>query len=128
MIRFDFVSLGCIHVELIKTHGSVSCGPKIQDMPKLRQYINRNNKVTIFYALITLIDAKVAEEVPAYQGRLLTKFEENLVSHFQHMSEQTFMFFTSFYFSSLPFRIPGILVGHSEAIIRTNFCENLYKI
>ena len=33
----------------------------------------------------------------SYQGRLYTKFEENHVSHFRDMSEQTFMFF--FFFS-----------------------------
>jgi len=43
----------------------------------------------IFY----LKNTKVAVEVPAYQGRLHTKFEENCVKRFRDMSEQTFKFF-----------------------------------
>ena len=45
----------------------------------------------IFY----LINPKVAVEVPAYQRRLHTKFEENCAKCFQDMSEQTFKFFSS---------------------------------
>ena len=39
------------HVNLwkcIKTHGSVSCGPRKRGVRKQSEYINRNNKVTIF--------------------------------------------------------------------------------
>ena len=43
----------------------------------------------IFYPKNT----KVGVEMPAYQGRLHTKFEENHVEHFRDMSEQTFEFF-----------------------------------
>ena len=38
-------------------------------------------------------NARVVVEVPAYQGRLHTKFEENRAKHFRDMSEQTFEFF-----------------------------------
>ena len=38
-------------------------------------------------------NTKVAVELPVYQGRLHTKFEENHVKCFQDMSEQTFKFF-----------------------------------
>ena len=43
----------------------------------------------VFY----LIDTKFAVEVPSYQRRLHTKFEESSVGLSQDMSEQTFMFF-----------------------------------
>ena len=48
----------------------------------------------VFY----LINSKVAVEVPAYQRRLHTKFEENCVKRFQDMGEQTFKFFSLFFF------------------------------
>ena len=32
----------------IKTHGSVSCGPRKRGAPNGSEYINRNNKVAIF--------------------------------------------------------------------------------
>ena len=43
----------------------------------------------IFYPKNT----KAAVEVPAYQGRQHTKFEENHVKRIRDMSEQTFEFF-----------------------------------
>ena len=52
---------GTIHVQIptyihtlhtlhtyIKTHGSVSCGPRKRGTRKRSEYINRNNKVAIF--------------------------------------------------------------------------------
>ena len=42
-----------------------------------------------------LINPKVALEVPAYQRKLHTKFEENRAKCFRDMSEQTFKFFSS---------------------------------
>jgi len=90
----------------------------------------------IFY----LIDAKVAVEVPNYQGRLHTRFGENRVNLFWDMSEQTFVH-VFFYClsthlkncSSLQTCIPihlkfGTIVGYPAVIIRTNCGENLYKI
>ena len=75
----------------IKTHGSVSCGPRKRGTRKLREYINRNNKVAIFthlykvaifthlYSVVFyLINPKVAVDVPAYQRRLHTKFEKKI--------------------------------------------------
>ena len=41
-------------------------------------------------------NTKVAVEVPAYQRKLHTKFEENRVKRFRDMSEQTFEFFFLF--------------------------------
>ena len=37
----------CAHA-LIKTHGSVSCGPRKRGTHKQSEYIDRNNKVAIF--------------------------------------------------------------------------------
>ena len=47
----------------------------------------------IFY----LKNTKVAVDVPAYQGRLPTKFEENHVKCFWDMSKQTFGFISFFF-------------------------------
>ena len=98
VIKFDFVSLGCILLELIKTHDAAkeyeTRANHVSILTKLRfSYIYNS---VIFYS----IDANVAVEVPTYQGRLHTKFEENHVSHFRHMSEQTsmFLFFSFFFF------------------------------
>ena len=52
------------------------------------QFLRIRNSM-IFYPKST----KVAVEVPAYQGKLPTKFEENRIKHFRDMSEQTFEFF-----------------------------------
>ena len=49
----------------------------------------------IFY----LKNTKVAVEVPAYQGRLRIKFEENRVKRFRDMSEQAFEFISLLFFS-----------------------------
>ena len=63
----------------------------------------------VFY----LINLKVAVEVPAYQRRLHTKFEENRVKRFRDMSEQTFKFFSSFFSFSSSFRtLEKIAVTH----------------
>jgi len=86
----------------------------------------------IFY----LMDAKVAVEVPAYQGRLQTKCEENCVNCFRDMSEQTFVFFLHFLFAQtnnswthyLIWLKFCTLVGHPKAIISIDFGANLYKI
>ena len=80
-------------------------GPKKMEgaqTTKLR--FSRIRNVMIFYPKNT----KVAVEVPTYQEKLHTKFEENHVKCFRDMSEQTFEFFKSLKF--------GTLVGRQEAI------------
>ena len=42
------IPLSTLPMCTIKTHGSVSCGPRKRGTRKLREYINRNNKVAIF--------------------------------------------------------------------------------
>ena len=82
-----------------KTH-VMSCGPIKRGARKLR---NRNNKVRIRNSMVFYPkNTKVAAEVPAYQRRLHSKFEENRVKRFRDMSEQTFkfVFFVFLFFSS----------------------------
>ena len=86
--------------ETLSRHKVVCRGPRKWGTCKLREHINRNNKVgfsrihnsVIFY----LMNARVAVEVPAYQGRPHTKFEEYCLNHFWDMSEQTLVFFLLF--------------------------------
>ena len=40
--------IAVIQVSIIKTHGSVSCGPRKRGAPKRSEYIDRNSKVAIF--------------------------------------------------------------------------------
>ena len=93
----------------------------------------------IFY----LKNTDVTVEVPAYKGRLHTKFEENRIKRFRDISEQTFEFFFVFFFfiflhtwkkccnsqtrSAIQLKF-GTIVGCPKAIISINFGENLYKI
>ena len=81
-----------------KITGRAQTGVSILKGITKSQFSRIHNSV-VFY----LINPKVAVEVPAYQGRLHTKFEENCVKFFRDMSEQTFKFFSSF-FSSSSFR------------------------
>ena len=77
----------------------------------------------IFY----LKNTKVVVGVPAYQGRLNTKFEENRLKLFPDMNEQTFEFPPPYPSSYTPIQLKlGTLVGRPGAIIVINFGENLY--
>ena len=90
------------------------------------------------------IGTKFAREVPASEGSLHTKFEENHSSHFQDTSEQKFVLISSF-FSSSSFRTLRkichktrmhaqiwlkvvTLKGRIKADLRTNFGRNLMNI
>jgi len=86
--------------------------------------------------ILCSIDAKYAVEVPAYQGRLHTKFEENRISRSKDMTEQTFFIYSfslslkKCYNSQIHNLIKlkfGTLVRHPKAIISTNFGVNLYQ-
>ena len=95
----------------------------------------------VFY----LINPKVAVDVPAYQRRLHTKFEKNRAKRFRGISEQTFKFFSWFFFSFFVFSHTwknrcnsqtctliqlkfGTLVERQKAIISINFGENPFNI
>ena len=54
-----------------------------------KSWFSRVCNSMIFYPKNT----KVAVEVPAYQGKVHTKFEENFVKRFWDLSEQSFKFF-----------------------------------
>ena len=96
-----------VQLTLIKTHGSVLCGPRSPGRAQTRVsiftgttkqqflYIHRS---VIFYLKIT----KFAVEVPACKGRLHTKIEVNHSGHFRDTSEQSFRVYF-FSFSSLSF-------------------------
>jgi len=98
-------------------------------------WFSRIHNSVIFYP----IDSNVVVEVCLHQGRLHTKFEENYINHFRDMGEQNFFFFI-FLLLRLFTHLKKIalihklwlkfnnLVGHPEAIVSTNFSENLYKI
>ena len=69
---------------------------------------SRIHNSVVFY----LINPKVAVEVPIYQRRLHTKCGENHTKRFRDMSEQTFKFFSSFFFSSSFCTLQKIAVTH----------------
>ena len=110
--------------------------PKKTGRAQTTMRFSRIRNSMIFYPKNTKVDV----EVPAYQGRLHTKFEENCVKRFRDMSERTFKFFSSSrLFAHLknrcnsqtrsPIQLKfGALVGRPEAIIIINCGENLYKI
>ena len=85
---------------MIKTHGSVSCGPRSRRAT--REYINRRKKTQFSHLCSSVIPypigTKFAREVPASKGGMHTKFEENRSSHFRDISEQNFILISSFFF------------------------------
>ena len=126
---------------LIKTHGSVSCGPRIRRAT--REYINR--KKTQFSHLCSSvipypIGTKCAREVPASKGSLHTKFEENRSSHFRDTSEQNFVLISSFFSSTSSFRTLrkirhktrmrariGLKFGTRKGLIKADLCTNFSR-
>ena len=87
----------------IKTHGSVSCGPRSWRATPVSILTGRTKTSfsRICISVITyLIGTKFATQLPASQGSLHSKFEGNRSSHFRDTSCQSFVFFSSFFFSS----------------------------
>ena len=87
----------------IKTHGSVSCGPRSWRATPVSILTGRTKTSFshICISVITyLIGTKFATQLPASQGSLHSKFEGNRSSHFRDTSCQSFVFFSSFFFSS----------------------------
>ena len=94
-----------VKVVHIKTHGSVSCGPRslgraqtgvgiLTGTTKLR--FSRIHRSVTFYQKIT----KFAVELPAYnyKGRLDSKIEVNRARRFRDTRDQSFSFCSSFFF------------------------------
>ena len=91
---------------VIKTHGSVSCGPRSWRATPVSILTGRTKTSFshICISVITyLIGTKFATQLPASQGSLHSKFEGNRSSHFRDTSCQSFVFFSSFFFSSFFF-------------------------
>ena len=111
--QFEYVA-----IYMIKTHGSVSCGPRIRRaIPVIKTHSSvscgprsrRATPVSILtgrtktsfshhcISVITyLIGTKFATQLPASQGSLHSKFEGNRSSHFRDTSCQSFVFFFFF--------------------------------
>ena len=84
---------------LIKTHGSVSCGQRKQGVHKWEQVYLRFSRIyrsVIFY----LKNTKFAVKVPAYNWKLHSKVEVNHASRFRDTSDQSFGFCSSLIFTS----------------------------
>ena len=88
----------------IKTHGSVSCGPRSRRATPVSILTGRT-KTSFSHLCISVITypigTKLATELPASQGSLHSKLEENRSSHFRDTSCQSFVFFSSFFFLRL---------------------------
>ena len=85
----------------IKTHGSVSCGPRSRRATPVSILTGRT-KTSFSHLCISvityLIETKFAKHLPASQGSLHSKFEGNRSSHFRDTSCQSFVFFLRFFF------------------------------
>ena len=90
-----------VHVVFIKTHGSVSCGPRSRRATPVSILTGRT-KTSFSHLCISvityLIGTKFATQLPASQGSIHSKFEGNRSSHFRDTSCQSFVVFSSFFF------------------------------
>ena len=103
----------------IKTHGSVSYGPRslghvqtgvsiITGTTKLRfSHIHRS--VTLYQKI-----TKFAVELPAYKGRLDSKIEVNRARCFRDTRDQSFSFCSSFFFFFLFFFFSFFVFSHKS--------------
>ena len=107
----------------IKTHGSVSCGPRSWRATPVSILIGRTKTSfsQLCISVITyLIGTKFATQLPASQGSLHSKFEGNRSSHFRDTSCQSFVFFSSFFFSSSSsFRTLAKIAITSKRVLRS---------
>ena len=105
----------------IKTHGSVSCGPRSRRATPVSILTGRT-KTSFSHLCISvityLIGTKFATQLPASQGSLHSKFEGNRSSHFRDTSCQSFVFFLRF-FSSSSFRTLAKIAITSKRVLRS---------
>ena len=105
----------------IKTHGSVSCGPRSRRATPVSILTGRT-KTSFSHLCISVITypigTKFATQLPASQGSLHSKFEGNRSSHFRDTSCQSFVFFSSFFFSS-SFRTLAKIAITSKRVLRS---------
>ena len=82
----------------IKTHGSVSCGPRSRRATAVSILTGRT-KTSFSHHFISVITYPIgtnfATQLPASQGSLHSKFEGNSSDHFRDTSRQSFVFFSS---------------------------------
>ena len=105
---------------VIKTHGSVSCGPRSWRATPVSILTGRTKTSFshICISVITyLIGTKFATQLPASQGSLHSKFEGNRFSHFRDTSCQSFVFFLRFFFLLLL-----RLFAHLQKLLLRIFC------
>ena len=85
----------------IKTHGSVSCGPRSRRATPVSILTGRP-KTSFSHLCISVITYPIgtqfATQLPASQGSLHSKFEGNRSSHFRDTSCQSLVFISSFFF------------------------------
>ena len=131
--------------DMIKTHGSVSCGPRSPGHVQMgvsiitgttKKQFSRIHRSVIVYLKIT----KFAVEVPGYKGRQHAKIKVNHASCFRDTSEQIFrVFFPSSSFNTnykigsnsqariLNWLKFGTLVESKQANSGSNFSDNSGK-
>ena len=85
----------------IKTHGSVSCGPRSRRATPVSILTGRT-KTSFSHLCISVITYPIgttfATQLPASQGSLHSKLEGNRSSHFRDTSCQSFVFFLRYFF------------------------------
>ena len=121
--RWCMYLIVCDAVLVIKTHGSVSCGPRSRRATPVSILTGRT-KTSFSHLCISvityLIGTKFATQLPASQGSLHSKFEGNRSSHFRDTSCQSFVFFSSFFFfSSSSFRTLAKIAITSKRVFRS---------
>ena len=93
--RTLFLQLGCFGLD-IKTHGSVSCGPRSRRATPVSILTGRT-KTSFSHLCISVITYPIGTTfttlLPASQGSLHSKSEGNRSSHFRDTSCQSFVFF-----------------------------------
>ena len=107
----------------IKTHGSVSCGPRSRRATPVSILTGRT-KTSFSHLCISVITypigTKFATQLPASQGSLHSKFEGNRSGHFRDTSCQSFVFFSSFFISSSSsFRTLAKIAITSKPVLRS---------
>ena len=88
-------------IKRIKTHSSVSCGPRSRRATPVSILTGRT-KTSFSHLCISVITylsgTKFATQLPASKGSLHSKCEGNRSSHFRDTSCQSFVIFSSFCF------------------------------
>ena len=124
----SFISLMCnvqyvqSVIYFMKTHGSVSCGPRSRRATPVSILTGRT-KASYSHLCISVITypigTKFATQLSASQESLQSKFEGNRSSHFRDTSCQSFVFFFFVFFSSSSFRTLAKIAITSKRVLRS---------